>query len=98
MRVEILFRPDALARRGYSLDHAIQVVRRAFSQYGLECTVQPGGLTAYGSGSDDFSSLWRVLMALLRSGWFPDCAGQCLWYDGDGTAEDVLSQLWKIGL
>ena len=45
---------------------------------------------------DDFANLWRVLMALLRSDWFPDCAVKCVWHDDDGTSEDVLDQAWKL--
>lgn len=67
MRVEIAFRADALEQRGYSLAHARQVVQRAFEQAGLHCTENRSGLTAYGRGADDFASLWRMIMALLRS-------------------------------
>lgn len=96
MRVEIAFRADALEQRGYSLEHAGQVVQRAFEQAGLCCTADSDGLTAHGRGAGDFACLWRVVMALLRSNWFPDCAVKCLWYDEDGTVEDLLAQAWKV--
>mgnify|MGYP000067962896 FL=1 len=96
MRVEIAFRADALEQRGYSLEHARQVVQRAFEQAGLCCTANCDGLTSYGQGAGDFACLWRVIMALLRSDWFPDCAAKCLWYDEDGTVEDLLAQAWKM--
>lgn len=54
------------------------------------------GLTVHGRGEDDFADLWLGLMALLRSDWFPDCAAKCVWYDDDGTSEDVLAQAWKL--
>ncbi len=96
MRVEIAFRADALEQRGYSLEHARQVVQRTFEQVGLYCTKNYSGLTAHGRGAGDFACLWRVIMALLRSNWFPDCAVKCLWYDEDGTVEDLLAQAWKV--
>ena len=97
MKVEITFCSDALARRGYSVEHAEWTVRRAFGRFGLACTVEAGGLTVHDrGGEDDFANLWRVLMALLRSDWFSDCAAKCVWYDDDGTSEDVLAQAWKL--
>ena len=48
MRVEIAFRADALEQRGYSLEHARQVVQRTFEQVGLYCTKNYSGLTAHG--------------------------------------------------
>lgn len=97
MKVEIAFCSDALVQRGYSVEHAEQTVRRAFGRFGLVCTVEAGGLTVHDRGDkDDFANLWRVLMALLRSDWFPDCAAKCVWYDDDGTSEDVLAQAWKL--
>lgn len=96
MKVEIAFCSDALARRGYSADYTERTVRRALGRFGLACTVEAGGLTVHGRGEDDFADLWLGLMALLRSDWFPDCAAKCVWYDDDGTSEDVLAQAWKL--
>nr|WP_326186367.1 hypothetical protein [uncultured Oscillibacter sp.] len=97
MKVEIAFCSDALVQRGYSVDHAEQTVRRAFGRFGLVCTVGADGLTVHDRGDkDDFANLWRVLMALLRSDWFLDCAVKCVWHDDDGTSEDVLAQAWKL--
>ena len=47
-------------------------------------------------GEEDCSNRWGILMALLRTDWFPKFAASCTWYDDDGTQEDVLSQAWKI--
>ena len=44
----------------------------------------------------DFSSMWAIIMALLRTEWFPRFAASCVWYDDDGTEEDVLAQAWKV--
>ena len=96
MRMEIIFRADALERRGHSLEYARQIVQRAYEQCGLRCTADRSGLTAHGRGAGDFAGLWRVAMALLRSDWFPDCAAKFLWYDEDGTEEDFLAQVWKM--
>lgn len=96
MRVEIVFRADVPEERGASMARAVQITEQAFTQCGLRCTVEPGGLTAYGRGAEDFSSLWRVVLALLGSPWLADCAAKCLWHDEDGTTEDLLSQAWKV--
>jgi len=39
--------------------------------------------------------MWDIILSLLRSDWFLDCAASCVWQDEDGE-EDILSQVGKI--
>ena len=43
---------------------------------------------------DDFAVMWDIILSLLRSGWFMECAASCVWQDEDGE-EDILSQAGK---
>ena len=68
--------------------------KEQIQQYGY--TVEAVRQTIQKSGEEDFSNMWAILMALLRTDWFPKFAASCTWHDDGGTQEDVLSQAWKI--
>ena len=71
--------------------------KEQIQQYGLHCISNGERLSFAGcGGEEDFSNMWAILMALLRTDWFPKFAASCTWHDDDGTQEDVLSQAWKI--
>ena len=63
---------------------------------GLPC-VPDGDVLAFkdkGHG-DDFAVMWDIILSLLRSDWFMDCASSCVWQDESGE-EDVLAQAGKV--
>ena len=43
---------------------------------------------------DDFAVMWDIILSLLRSDWFVECAESCVWLNEDGE-EDILSQAGK---
>lgn len=45
---------------------------------------------------DDFANMWNIITSLMKSQWFLECTSSCIYYDDDGTIEDVLSQAWKF--
>lgn len=95
MTVKISFNKAAVERRGYRLEDACQAVKNLFAVHGIPC-VSEGSILAFKDKghSDDFAVMWDVILALLRAGWFLDCAASCVWQDEDG-GEDVLSQVRK---
>jgi len=39
--------------------------------------------------------MWDIILSLLHSEWFMDCAASCVWQDEDGE-ENVLVQAGKM--
>ena len=97
MKVEFTFDKEQIQQHGYTVDAVRQTILRGFAAKGLCCVSADDPMTFMGRGrKEDFSNIWAILMALLRTDWFPKFAASCTWYDDDGTQEDVLSQAWKI--
>ena len=87
---------EQIQQYGYTVDAVKQTILRGFVERGLRCTSDDEPMTFTDSGhKEDFSNIWAILMALLRTDWFPKFAASCTWYD-DGTQEDVLSQAEKV--
>lgn len=72
-----------------------QTIKSLFTAYGLPC-VSDGDAFAFKDKDrgDDFATMWDIILSLLRSDWFMDCAAACVWQDEDGE-EDVLAQAGK---
>ena len=97
MKVEFTFDKEQIQQYGYTVDAVKQTILRGFVERGLRCTSDDEPMTFTDSGhKEDFSNMWAILVALLRTDWFPKFAASCTWYDDVGTQEDVLSQAWKI--
>ena len=96
MNVRFAFDKAAVERRGHTLEAVHQTVKNLFAAHGLPC-VSDGGALAFGDKGhgDDFACMWDIILSLLRSEWFMDCAVSCVWQDEDGE-EDVLSQVGKV--
>lgn len=74
-----------------------QTVQRNFAAHGLSCVQNGPVLSCTDCGNaDDFSNLWTVIMALLRTEWFPILASSCIWQDNNGVQEDLLAQAGKL--
>ena len=90
MKVQFSFDNAAVERRGLTLEAVHQTVKSLFAVHHLPC-IPDGGVLAFtdkGHG-DDFACMWDIILSLLRSEWFMDCAVSCVWQDEDG-AEDIL--------
>ena len=93
MEVKFSFDKAAAARRGCTLENVHRTIKSLFAAYDLPC-VSGGATLAFkdrGHG-DDFAIMWDIILSLLRSEWFMDCAASCVWQDED-SEEDVLSQV-----
>ena len=74
-----------------------QTVQKNFAVHGLRCVQIGPVLSCTDCGNaDDFANLWTVIMALLRTEWFPILASSCIWQDNNGVQEDLLAQAGKL--
>lgn len=97
MKVDITLDQRKVEQQGHTADAVCQTLKQDFAAKGFRCMEDGEKLTFTGRGDEnDFSDLWSILMALLRTEWFPTLASSCIWHDDDGTQEDVLSQAWKV--
>jgi hypothetical protein len=97
MKLTMTFNPAAMASSGYQKADIYRTIKSAFVKRGLRCTSESDVLSFEDSGGEhDYAYLWNVTLSLLKSKWFVTCASSCVFYDDDGTEEDVLSQAWKI--
>lgn len=97
MRVDMTFDQRKVEQQGYTLDAVRQTVQKSFAVHGLRCVQNGPVLSCTDCGNaDDFANLWTVIMALLRTEWFPILASSCVWQDDNGDQEDVLAQAGKL--
>ena len=97
MRVDMTFDQWKVEQQGYTLDAVRQTVQKSFAAHGLRCVQDGPVLTCTDcGGADDFANLWAVIMALLRTAWFPAMASSCVWQDDNGDREDLLAQAGKL--
>ena len=92
MNVKFSFDNAAVERKGYTMKAVRQTIKRLFAAYGLPC-VSDGDALAFKDKDhgDDFATMWDIILSLLHSDWFLDCAASCVWQDEDDE-EDVLFQ------
>lgn len=96
MNVKFTFDQAAVMRRGYTMDGVHRTIQELFAAHDLPCSTDGDTLTFSDKGhGDDFATMWEIIMALLRSEWFMDCAASCVWQD-EGGEEDVLAQAGKV--
>ena len=96
MQVNFTFDKAAIERRGRTLEDVHRTVKSLFAAHDLPCTADGDALSFQDKGhGDDFACMWDIILSLLRSDWFTDCAASCVWQDEDGE-EDVLAQAGKV--
>lgn len=97
MKIEFTFDKAKVQQSGYTLEAVYHTIKKNFEAKHLRCIAEHEILAFADNGNEgDFSSMWTIIMALLRTEWFPRFASSCVWYDDDGTEEDVLAQAWKV--
>ena len=96
MQVNYTFDKAAVERRGRTPEDVHRTVKSLFAVHGLPYVFEgdPQSFQDKGHG-DDFACMWDIILSLLRSDWFMDCAAACVWQDEDGE-EDVLAQAGKV--
>lgn len=95
MNMKFSFDKAAVERRGHTLADVHRTIKNLFAVHDFPCG-SDGRILAFkdrGHG-DDFAVMWDIILSLLRSDWFLDCAASCVWQDEDGE-EDILSQAGK---
>ena len=96
MNMKFSFDNAAMERRDCTLEAVRQTIKSLFAAHGLPCVSDGDTLTFKDRGhSDDFAIMWDIILSLLRSEWFMDCAASCVWQD-EGSEEDVLAQAGKM--
>lgn len=96
MKVKFSFDSVAVERRNYTMQDVYRITKELFTAHDFPC-VSDGTVLAFkdkGHG-DDFAVMWDIILSLLRTDWFMDCAVFCVWQDEDGE-EDVLVQAGKV--
>ncbi len=83
----------------YHISDIYYTIKNSVSKYDLPCTLNDDILSFRDRGrEDDFANMWNIITSLMISEWFIECASSCIFYDDDGTVEDVLSQAWKFNV
>lgn len=96
MEVRFSFDKAAVARCSYTLEAVHQTIKILFAVHGFPCVFDGDTLVFKDKGhGDDFVVMWDIILSLLRTDWFMDCAVSCVWRDEDG-AEDILAQAGKV--
>lgn len=96
MQVNFTFDKAAVERRGHALEDVHRTVKSLFAVHNLPGVSDGETLSFEDKGhGDDFACMWDIILSLLRSDWFMDCAAACVWQDEDGQ-EDILAQAGKV--
>ncbi|MEF9983465.1 MAG: hypothetical protein RR710_02875 [Oscillospiraceae bacterium] len=97
MKVEMTFNETAVISSGYQKSDIYTTIKSAFAKRGLLCSSDNDVLSFEDNGNEnDYAHMWKVIMSLLKSEWFVNCAASCTFFDDDDSEEDVLSQAWKV--
>ena len=96
MNVKFSFDKTAAMQRGCTMKNVHRTIKSLLAAYDLPCVSDDDTLTFKDRGQgDDFAIMWDIILSLLRSEWFMDCAVSCVWQDEDGE-EDVLALAGKM--
>ncbi len=96
MQVNFTFDKAAVERWGHALEDVHRTVKSLFAVHDLPCVSAGDPLAFKDKGhGDDFACMWEIILSLLHSDWFMECAASCVWQDEDG-AEDILAQAGKV--
>jgi len=97
MRIEFTFDTRKIEEQGYALHDIYGTIKKNFAARNLPCVSEQDALVFTDNGAqDDYANMWSLIMALLRKDWFMEFADSCVWFEDDGSEEDVLSQAWKV--
>lgn len=95
MNVKFSFDEAMVKRRGFMLEDVHQTIKNLFAAHDFPCVSEGDDLSFADKGQgNDFAVMWDIILSLLRSDWFLDCAASCVWQEEDGE-EDILSQAGK---
>ena len=96
MNVKFSFDETIVERRDFTLEDVHRTIKNLFAAQDFPCVFEGDVLSFTDKGhGDDFAVRWDIILSLLRSDWFVECAASCVWQDEDGE-EDILSQAGKV--
>ena len=96
MNVKLSFDSAAAERLGCTVEQMRQTVKDLFSAHDLPCVSEGDVLVFADKGhGDDFACMWEIILALLRSRWFLDCASTFL--GGRGRRGGSAGPNWEGG-
>lgn len=97
LKLEVSFHMNVLDKGDYHNNNVRYTIKEEFKKLDLPCISDIEVLSFRDRGrEDDFANMWNIITSLMKSQWFLECASSCVFYDDDGTVEDVLSQAWKF--
>ena len=96
MNVKFSFDEAMVKRRDFMLEDVHQTIKSLFATHNFPCMFEGDVLSFTDKGhGGDFAIMWDIILSLLCSDWFMECATSCVWQD-EGGEEDVLSQAGKV--
>ena len=96
MNVKFSFDEAIVERRDFTLEDVHRTIKTLFAAHDFPCVFEGDVLSFTDKGhGDDFAVMWDIILSLLRSDWFVECAAPCVWQGKDGE-EDILSQARKV--
>lgn len=96
MEIRVIFDHKALLSLNLDYSSVSNCLSEEFGKFNLvtDVTIERVRIRDRGK-KDDFAHMWIVITRLMKSKWFRECASSCVFFDDDGTYEDVLAQAWK---
>ena len=96
MNVKFSFDKVAVERQGFTLENVHRTIKNLFTAHDFPCVSEGNVLSFTDKGhGDDFAVMWDIILSLLHSDWFVECAVSCVWQGEDGE-EDILFQARKV--
>lgn len=93
MSVEFAFDDQKLQKRGMNREAVYSMLKQSFKTKGIPCVADDEVLTFAGNGrNEDYGCIWSVIIKLIDSDWFEDCATRCMFVE-DGVWDDLIPQI-----
>ena len=96
LQVRFTFDDNLMKKNGIERQDVYYTLKKNFSERGLKCVSENDVLAFEDTGQeDDYGNMWAILIGLIRSDWFIQCAASCDFIE-DGDIEDVLIQIPEL--
>lgn len=96
MQVKFSFDESQMEMNGIKRQDICYTLKKRFLQKGLKCVSGEDILIFEDTGKeDDYANMWSIIIGLIKSDWFINCASSCVFIEDDDE-EDVLSQAPKL--
>lgn len=94
LSVEFSFDDEKLKQKGKSKADLYYALKKNFARQGLVCTADTADMITFsGTGrKEDEGRTWFLLISLINTDWFEDCATRCMFYRR-GIKTDILADI-----